>query len=85
MELLKTHTDFKTCLILSIELAELTRLSGISVVQEQSHSGCVAPLRHQQQAACSGVGLMLKRVPQQGSLDLCEELTLSQRREQGGQ
>ena len=84
MELLKTHTDFKTCLILSFELAECTRLWDLSGSGAESLWVCSAP---ETPAAdtCSGVGLMLKRVPQQGLLDLCEELTLNQRREQGGQ
>lgn len=43
MELLKTHTDFKTCLILSIELAERTRLWDLSGSGAESLWVCSAP------------------------------------------
>lgn len=79
MELLKTHTDFKTCLIPSAELVELPRPWDLSGSGAEPFWMCRAPETPAADTLVLGLGSNLRAVPQQGSLDLCEELTLSQR------
>lgn len=83
MELLKTHTDFKTCLIPSVELAELARLWDLSGSGAESLWMCSAPETPAADTLVLRLGSCSRAVPQQGSLDLCEELTLRQRRRTG--